>query len=97
MHFHLSEIATSIGVWTVIQYAFKTIPMPPNKYAQWLIGVIQFGLANSEIARQNFSAAGTQQKVDDLSNALLDKSVANEKISTSAAALIEDQKGKGAA
>lgn len=57
--------------WTVLAYAAQTFPMPSNKYAKWLLGCVQFILANKKEGIANFNSANIDQKFDNLKDKII--------------------------
>lgn len=66
MHDIIQNPVYVILFWSTIQYGMKTFPMPDSKLGKWVLGVVQFALTNSELAKQNFRTADYQGKMDDL-------------------------------
>lgn len=66
-HFHWEEIGSffmgGMG-FSLLSYAAQTIPQPKNVWALWFVGIIQFGLANKNLGKQNFQAAKEDPKED---------------------------------
>lgn len=59
MHF----IAMHVGGWMegaaaygVLAYASRTIPIPANPWAKWIVGVLQFALSNVEKGQATLNA-----------------------------------------
>ena len=55
MHFHLTP-TEAVVAYGVVSYAVGTFPTPTNKYAKWILGAIQFLLANTEKGKAAFAA-----------------------------------------
>lgn len=58
MNFHWQEVLGTIVVWTTASYALNTLPVPDNKWARWLVGVLQFVVANQQKALESFKPKG---------------------------------------
>lgn len=69
MHHINLDFFTGGLVWTLASYAAQTFPMPESKYAKWILGIIQYGLANRHLGDENFKSA----KIDDAFDKLKDK------------------------
>lgn len=57
---HADEVYGFIGggfSWTLMSYAAQTFPKPKNVYGLWILGLVQFGLANKTLAQDNFKTA----------------------------------------
>ena len=66
MHFHPDEIYSFFvgGVgFSALSYAAKTIPQPKNVWGLWIIGVIQFLLANKAEGQANLSAISVTKEI----------------------------------
>lgn len=61
-HFDWVTFLCGGSSWMVASYAAQTFPMPDNKYAKWLLGLIQLILANKTQGLQNFTAAKQQSQ-----------------------------------
>lgn len=48
MELHWQEIVGTIAVWNIAAFALQTFPTPENVYARWIIGVLQFLVANRQ-------------------------------------------------
>lgn len=48
--------------FTVLSYAAKSFPKPSNQYCLWILGVIQFILANRDLSKENFQTAALLNK-----------------------------------
>lgn len=55
MNIHWQEIAGTIVVWNVAAFALQTFPTPDNKYARWVMGVLQFAVANRQKMLEAFN------------------------------------------
>ena len=63
MHFHYEEVVTLFSTGAIIHlvsFGLNTFPKPQNKYALWLLGIIQFVFLNKDLARVNFDAAAAE-------------------------------------
>lgn len=47
----------TVLVWSGIVYAMKTIPMPTNDWARWIVGILQYLATNSELGKRNFNSS----------------------------------------
>lgn len=73
MHFDFLSGLYSIVGWTGLAYAAQTFPMPSNKYGKWILGIVQYMLANKQLADQNFASAKKDQQWDDKLQEIKDK------------------------
>jgi hypothetical protein len=48
MQIHWQEIVGTLVVWNIAAFALQTFPTPNNVYARWLMGVLQFAVANRQ-------------------------------------------------
>lgn len=64
MKLHWDEFASffmgGMG-FSMLSYAARTIPQPKNPWGLWIVGIIQFGLANKDLGNANFEQAKLQQ------------------------------------
>lgn len=62
MDIHSDMVYTAMGTaffWAIGSYALQTFPTPENRYAQWIIGVLQYAFANREKAKEAVDMAKT--------------------------------------
>jgi hypothetical protein len=55
-HFTLNALEL-YGLLAIFSYAVNTAPVPDNKWAKWLMGVIQFAMLNWNKAQQHFDGS----------------------------------------
>jgi hypothetical protein len=45
---HWQGFVSGAFAYGVAAYAARTIPIPDNRWARWIVGVLQFALSNAE-------------------------------------------------
>ena len=43
---YLNSIVTGIAIYSAVAHAANTFPTPKNVYLRWLVGLIQYAVAN---------------------------------------------------
>lgn len=63
MHLHWEEIGSFFTgglAFSVLSYAAQSFPPQTNPYASWLVGVVQYALANRDKGKASFEHAAGQ-------------------------------------
>lgn len=60
MTIHWQEIAGTLVLWNIAAFALQTVPAPDNKWARWLVGVLQFAVANRQKMLEAFKPPADQ-------------------------------------
>lgn len=60
MSLHWNEIAGALVLWNIAAFALQTFPTPDNVYARWIMGVLQFAVANRQKMLEAFKGQQDQ-------------------------------------
>lgn len=66
MSINFGHLIQSVPIWSGVSYLARTFPMPTNKYFKWILGGVQYVLANPDLGSHNFRSAKIDQQFDDL-------------------------------
>lgn len=61
MHLDLQSFVAGGFVWLVAAYAARTIPAIKNPWGKWIVGILQFAVANVEQAKLQVVAQPPEQ------------------------------------